>query len=915
MMTTAEQEMPFPEDTREQISDLSSDLSRLAGAMSGATQLGQWDGQGVPGWVGEAADAYMGSIRMLHGKLGPVVDGMRHAAAQADMWYTVLGDAIDRAIPELHDQWRAVERKLEELRYGIEVTSSGEVCSADKKHNAMLESYYREVEMPAIKANYDQLIASLNTAAHDAAAQVRVAREMFLPPEVGSSRDEIGQELFKDGSILEAQTKWEYGQERAEEIADRLEQGFGNDEELRLFLEEYGEDLKSPFVATPLGSRFSPEQVVDLVMEVNNALDDDLSLQLMESLGTGMVLAAGGANLDPSNQQDQELFLLVDEALPELGSGENTLHNRYAQKLIEAGRKSYAMPWSVQADNSISGVVVFAQLMGQAASVNPSLALGEGFFRAEEGGASFMDELLRADALLRQSDRRVGMVEGWRINHGMEPGVGDPVHAMLTLMDRPEALDESANEDLVRFDRGRQQGVKYFLASDVDLSDVDIVDHDYDGDKEIGRGDKVANVVQHIMGRRTIGHPANYSGFMDGGELFGNLVREAAMPESAEGREDMTPEELKAWQERDGQGARIASGFLRGYQEGLENYESERSDVAGQRDFGVENPHIRSSAGDILGPRMRGIANSLDGYGSRALVGDGDPDGRYLISFDTDMANRLLGPKGVFIDLAFDGVESLEDDMLTKGASGLPQWQPRSAVDKLIMWSHIGYDRDLQDALEGPFTHGADKGHRVPHVSGRWATAFQTLFTAPDGASAEALEAVNRRNAWWQRAVHITADAGAGGLGLVTGPVGGLATSQVNQHIVHPVIDVALPDDFQVSEGYVPKGEVVEEYMSGILLRRALIDLDLAAESPDFGQYVIDNPVFGDEVLDENGDFKSPEALNEDSLSALKTYVVTGLPGWEFGESFRVMDLAVLQASQKIKSQKIDWGRTEVGQS
>lgn len=55
-MTTAAAALPPPPDTREQAGRLYSELMRLQATTMG-TALGRWNGEGVPGWVGESADA------------------------------------------------------------------------------------------------------------------------------------------------------------------------------------------------------------------------------------------------------------------------------------------------------------------------------------------------------------------------------------------------------------------------------------------------------------------------------------------------------------------------------------------------------------------------------------------------------------------------------------------------------------------------------------------------------------------------------------------------------------------------------------------------------------------------------------------------------------------------------------------
>ena len=106
-MTAASAELPPPEDTRGLAYQLAADLQGVASSAS-RTQLGQWDGQGVPGWVGEAEDAYTSSIQYLDGKLNSLVAALNHAVSQAWGWGDELAQVIDTEIPKLHDAWDEV---------------------------------------------------------------------------------------------------------------------------------------------------------------------------------------------------------------------------------------------------------------------------------------------------------------------------------------------------------------------------------------------------------------------------------------------------------------------------------------------------------------------------------------------------------------------------------------------------------------------------------------------------------------------------------------------------------------------------------------------------------------------------------------------------------------------------------------
>ena len=237
---------------------------------------------------------------------------------------------------------------------------------------------------------------------------------MILPPETGNSRDEIGQNLFEDGSILEAQTKWERSEERAMEVAEEIREGFDATDtrevskQVEDFLGKYGEDLADPLVATALGKLIPPDELTNYFLDTAGRISDNkVSDQFVGAIGTAMVLASGGVNLSTEAAENQQLYLRFEKALPETRDGALSAHESYAQQMLQAGRSEYERPWLM--GPSVKGIEVMSQIMGHAGLSNPHLAMGDELLLAKDDSGSFMHDLLRHDAAvldeLRHGDR------------------------------------------------------------------------------------------------------------------------------------------------------------------------------------------------------------------------------------------------------------------------------------------------------------------------------------------------------------------------------------------------------------------------------------------------------------------------------------------------------------------------------
>ncbi|RRD03093.1 hypothetical protein EII34_15520 [Arachnia propionica] len=901
-MTTAAAALPPPPDTREQAGRLYNDLMRLQ-ATTMRTALGRWNGEGVPGWVGESTDAHMDSIRHLDTKLTEVINAMGQVKEQVLSWIEELRIVIEVDLPRLHKNWEAVnDWRTNELQRVQNAVDSGEY---DPLFGALrgqgIENEATEQQQD-LKRKYQDLLEALDQEALVLARNVAAARDLFLPPDTGHTREEIATNLFDDNSILEGQQKWEQAKRRAPEIAEHLANGLEDiegdtkEEKALNFLAKYGPDLEDPYTATAVSTHVPPDQVVKQTMEaLDSVTDPTVTRTYLAKIGTFMTLASGGVSVSPDRQADQEQFLLVAPALAQEGRSVAALHQNYAQAMTEALEEDFSLPQNPGL--TIRGATVIPQILGQAALTDPDLAASPTLLQAQGAHGSFLERIVQHDA--RMMSKVDGNLVPW--GHGFHPslndGPDDPVHSVLTLMDRPESLGAESPERLLENDQLRAAAAKNFLASDIVL-------HDTNGDGKLDDDDATINVTRHLMGGRTVndsGSPylsttwQSYSGFPDGGEVMGELVAEASLPESLGSGRPTTPHEDKDWWEREKAGAKIAENFLLGYQDGLDRYEPPGGPDDGQRAYGRENPHLRSWADEILGPRLKGIGKSMSGNVD-GHAEDHDPtSNRYLITLTSDEALRLLGPGGVFMDLAFEGASQYEDSLTSPSEGKRVDLENPSTVDNLLLWASKGYDEDVRTVLDLPKGPQQNPTSGVQKESEHWAPIFETLFTAPEGASAQAIQAVSDRNAAWQNSAHQLADVSVSLAGTGKNPLTGPAAEIVKTMVLDPIIEDSHPTGYSAADDFVSKQQLTVHYMSSILANAALEKIDFS-EAPTLPEAAQDLEL--PKELFQDGRFTSLDKMEgQDRINArqaLHDYLYGQLGDWEFDDARTAMKLEAL---------------------
>lgn len=757
--------MPLPPDVRDAVSRLAEGY-RYARGMIQSTQVYSCPAYRVPEWVGEAKDAYMESIRRLgkhtHGFAGVFVS----PAAALGQWADAVDVAISKTVPELWDRYDQAERNyqgnLQDLAERVrQETDAGRQVSAEEiadEKRTLLE--LRDEDQANILAEYKAAMTALDAVAGEVAGKFTAALDSFVEPGKQGSRNQVGSALFNDIPVVDGQAEWEQAQELAPQIAKKMKDTGLTPEGLQEFHDKYGSMLSNPFMANALAEQLTPRQMLEFANRVCLLPIErkDVGYEVMRQVGAAMVLATGGMNLSEATVHDQTAF---ESAKAGLLTGDNRSlpdHTRnFAEQLKQAGREKYNLLELTEygRDGEVSGYSTLSQIIGEAGRANPGLALGAAFFDAPQGGRSVAQDLVAWDGEKGPHDyNNIARM------FGHDKTMCDPVQAISTLMDKPEGLDsESVNSVLRTADKARMNGVRGFLASDIDPG---LVDANNDG--VVDSKDGKINMTRYLTGGRVFGLSSiGYGGFQDGGEAFGRMLSQASIKDMdadmnapdpkayAGGKGD--PEYIKArdaflaLKQDDLNRAKIASNFMAGYQDGLDKW---ADDLNGENAFGRSNSALRSYAGTIIAPHMGGVSDAIKDQGSGvAETGAIEQTGGHAVAKFTSLdANRFKARGGIFQDLAFDNPKLIDagdpknpfDDKYENGR--LP------ALQTLRIAAHENYMHDL-DVANRTGDH-RDRVEALKQVVKSWGDITDSLYVAKADAGTAMAKAMDLQNQRWK---------------------------------------------------------------------------------------------------------------------------------------------------------------------
>ena len=844
--------MPLPDDVSGCVEEVASGWDAVVKGVMG-TQVARDRSDGVPGWIGEDADAYTGSIKRLGERARGLGQCLMPASETLRTWGAAVRKMITTTVPDFweryNEAYRVRNRGLDDLeariRAGEVLTPVEQEIEMTGLENALIKT------IDGIIAEYKAAMDGLDDDAQTAATAIQNTLNTIVDPSLQGSRNRIGATLFNDIPVVDGQAEWEQAQELAPRIAERIKDPNLTPEELQAFHDEYGSLLSNPFVANALGEVVTPQQMVEFSTRVEaigrGLADVNLGDEINRQIGAAMVLASGGMNTDQTNIHDQTCFETAKKGLiANDGTGVADRPASFIEGMKSAGRMTY----NACGASAIEGYGAMLQLMGEAGRQNKDLALGADFFNSPNGGRSIAQDIVAWDAeskIWNTSDGYAKIPSLFNAAHDKSFGMRDPMHAMFTLMDRAESLalagaaespgglpegkegqvSEKIDPTLRDADIARLDSIRGFLNSNTPEGvDAGIPGKDMNHDNNVDGKDKVTNMTRYLTGWRQSAYPsAPYFGFQDGGEQFGKVIQQASIPEKHMSLEGVTDEGLKKqWWERDEQIKRIAGNFMFGYQDGLEHPAAlpGKDEHDGQRMYGYTNSRLRSWAGVIMSPHMEDVTISMkDPKNTNDVVGGGDD--RHQITFSSSMRGRLLKKAGFFTDLGFDNPavndngtpDDTKDDYYEGGRA--------PAIDNLLIAAKAGYEDELHEAAKNKSWDQAEQ------VSSKWAPAMEALFTAPADANEQTLRALNERNARWQKFI----GAGIGAIpiagDLAKGEYGGWIADQARSNGTAPILEAFLPTNNENTNALPDAKDMTEEYMSSAIYQEMSTQGDFPA--------------------------------------------------------------------------------------
>ena len=772
---TAQDIMPLPDDVSAVIEEVASGGEAVAKGVVN-TQVAADQSDGVPGWIGEDADAYTGSIKKLGEHARTLGGGFSPAITALRDWGAALQTAISTTVPDLWQRYdeatRAYENGLADLGEEVErMKQVGDGYSWDEiaRRKTSLADVLEGARSEII-SDYGKVMDELDAEAQSAAGKIQGVLDSFVDPAKQGSRDKIGASLFDDIPVVDGQAEWEQAQSDAGPASDIINTQFPTEEDVQKFQEQYGEACKNPFFARALAERVDPDTLTRFLAQAQNlrhgsgdsAIDGSLD-SLCGSLGSAIALSTGGMNADPALAQTNEAFETARGGLlTDSGDSVDTLASSRLEQWKTAGNQLYdgdgkLVDQEGAASDGVSGrhygYEYLGEMLDSAAKENLNLALGPQFISGAGSVANDMVAFDHAhrDELIQSNEYGYGEWAG-----GVPPG-GDPkstdiVESMLRLMDTPEALaNESIEKDspvwerLSQLETERADAVQGFLASDTTF---DVTSAETPSRVPPYNDNGPMNMTRYLTGFRSDGQ---YMGTQDGGDALGRVVAQA-LTSAPKPQGPMSSEEYEAWIKRSEYPTKIAGNFMLGYQEGLE---IENELVKGEDPYGKAHDKLRGWGGIILAPHVEGITNSLGVTDPQN--GDGGPDmsfdapqrlsqDGYAIRLGSDLRNRVIGANGVFTDLAFDkriDVNDTPDDVTDdRTPSGHPP-----ALTTLTAAANAGYQEDLKNALSPDHPQPyVPVSERMIDVQKKWAPLMGDMAVAPSDATEQVKEAIENHN-------------------------------------------------------------------------------------------------------------------------------------------------------------------------
>lgn len=633
-------------------------------------------------WTGAAADAASEEIKILGEKATELAQVFPKAKSALDEWPVAVSDARS-TIDSIRQQWDSAIST-----YNSAIRNANKLAGNDPDKKLMTDTAYQtaEAEQTRLKDEYTTCINNLDDSAQTVADKLLEVRRGYVSDEaVSRGRSGVGVALFgSDTPILSGAAQWADAQEKASWIAVALKTEPMTPEKVKEINEKYGQYLSNPFYANAIAQYMTVDELNNAVLRIRMTAYDKHGLfansnfeDLNKNLGTLMVLATGGSNLSDEMLGSQKSFDLVSDVLiGKDGQHITDIQNTKLQELQETGRKTYSIPAGPGGATvaPLEGYSIFTQLAGVAARENPSLTLGPAFYAPASGKSVFADivdwdhEGTRSAFWPGGSNQLCGLDYKTR-EHPWTPAnlqLIDPVQTLLNLSDTPDYLETSGDAELWKAENERLGALRKVLDSDTSF---DVTTYDvHNGEKSSNSGKM--SIARYLTGSRRNSWSLDF-GYLDDGDALGEVMNDASKhdfgaapmvpPSSSDypsGVEDPDYKKAEAaynaWRDDDKRRARIAQGFLLGYQDGLD--QNDYTADKGEDLFGYHNSKMRPWVAEVAASRADDLAKILETAGTGLADGSNNRgDGGYAqMNMTKQEVQELVAKNGLFSDIARD---------------------------------------------------------------------------------------------------------------------------------------------------------------------------------------------------------------------------------------------------------------------
>ena len=182
---SGEDKMPLPPDVRADAEQLAADFETVGKAIAN-TQVAKNPADGVPGWIGDSADVYTGSIQKLGVHARSLAESFAPAVGALRTWAENVGVMISVTVPDLWARYDQIQsnytHNIADLEAEVDARrQEGQTIpehQVQERQKALAE--LRDAEQAGVLSEYKQAMDGLDDVAQEAANTVRATQDSII---------------------------------------------------------------------------------------------------------------------------------------------------------------------------------------------------------------------------------------------------------------------------------------------------------------------------------------------------------------------------------------------------------------------------------------------------------------------------------------------------------------------------------------------------------------------------------------------------------------------------------------------------------------------------------------------------------------------------------------------------------------